>query len=55
MAPWFITLSMFTNIATALGFGKPYTGAHMEMLMFAVLVGFCIAYPGLWDWSEMFF
>ncbi len=26
MAPWFLTLSMVTNVATALGFGKSIQG-----------------------------
>jgi low affinity Fe/Cu permease len=54
MAPLFITLSMLTNIATSLAFGKPYTGVYIGLVVFAVLIGVCVSYPGLWDWSEKF-
>jgi hypothetical protein len=56
MAPWFLTLSMVTNVATAYGFGKPRTGGgYLSMLVFGLLMVLCVKFPGLWDWCEKSF
>ncbi len=47
VGPMFAILSGLTNVAVALGFGKPYTPMYFSGVGLAVSLFVCWKYPGL--------
>jgi hypothetical protein len=53
IAPLFGIVSIFSNLISALGFGRPRTPIAVALGYWFCSAIFCSQFPGYWEWCEL--